>query len=266
MSPRKGSLTAVGIGIRPPSQTTLEVRQAVERADKVYALVNSSLAEYWLRSLNASTESLGRLYAVGKERQQSYSDMAELIVEAVRQGQEVCAVSYGHPGVCADPFREAVRRARAEGFPATMLPGISAEDCLFADISVDVARSGYRSYEATDFLVHRRGIDPSSSLILWQIGVIGFRGMKEQSSVWNDEGLAILVETLLEVYRPDHEVILYEASRFAIYDSIIDRIALANVSRARVTTMSTLYIPPMIESTVDEVMLRRLEAMPAKSV
>jgi uncharacterized protein YabN with tetrapyrrole methylase and pyrophosphatase domain len=228
--------------------------------------VNSSLAEYWICSLNGNTESLGRLYAVGKNRQETYCEMAEKIVEAVREGQEVCAVSYGHPGIYADPFRESVQRARAEGFPATMLPGISAEDCLFADVSIDLAKSGCRSYEATDFLIHRRGIDPTSSLILWQIGVIAMLGIKEQSSVWNEEGLAILLDTLLEVYRPDHEVVLYEASRFAVCDSIIERVALANVSRARVTTTSTLYIPPMIEARVDEAMLRRLGATPAKGL
>jgi hypothetical protein len=35
-----------------------------------------------------------------------------------------------------------------------MLPAISAEDCLFADLGVDPADHGCPSYEATDFLVH----------------------------------------------------------------------------------------------------------------
>jgi hypothetical protein len=33
--------------------------------------------------------------------------------------------------------------------------------------------SGCQSYEATDFLVHRRKTDKSSALVLWQAGVVG---------------------------------------------------------------------------------------------
>ena len=39
-----------------------------------------------------------------------------------------------HPGVYVAPSHETVLRARAEGYPARMLPGISSEDCLFADL------------------------------------------------------------------------------------------------------------------------------------
>ena len=143
-------------------------------------------------------------------------------------------------------------------------PGISAEDCLFADISIDLARHGCRSYEATDFLVNRRCADPTSALILWQIGVIGVSGIREQNHIWNQEGLAILLDVLLAVYRHDHEVVLYEASRFAVCDSIIERMPLASVLGSRVTTMSTLYIPPMREPTLDVAMLRRLRATAAR--
>jgi len=37
-----------------------------------------------------------------------------------------------------------------------MLPGISAEECLFADRGIDPAQTGACSFEATDFLVHHR--------------------------------------------------------------------------------------------------------------
>ena len=54
-----------------------------------------------------------------------------------------------------------------------MLPGISAEDCLFADLGVDPAEAGCQSYEATRFLERRPAIEPRAALILWQIGVVG---------------------------------------------------------------------------------------------
>jgi hypothetical protein len=54
----------------------------------------------------------------------------------------LCVALYGHPGVFACVGHEAIERARAEGIDAQMLPGISAEDCLFAELGVDPAVGG----------------------------------------------------------------------------------------------------------------------------
>jgi len=62
----------------------------------------------------------------------------------------------GQPGMFADPLHDAIGRVRAAGRPALMLPGISAEECLFADRGIDPAQTGACSFEATDFLVHHR--------------------------------------------------------------------------------------------------------------
>jgi uncharacterized protein YabN with tetrapyrrole methylase and pyrophosphatase domain len=254
----RGSLTALGIGIRPPAQTTFEAAAHIERADKVFSLVGNPLAEYWIRKLNRNTESLLLLYAVGKRRQQTYREMVERIVSAVRANLDVCAVSYGHPGVFAYPFHESVRRLRSEGFSATMLAGVSAEDCLFAELGVDPGTSGCRSYEATDFLIRRRGVDTTSSLVLWQIGVVGEPGFKQDASVWNAAGLAVLVDTLIAAYGADHEVVLFEAAAFSVSSSRIDRVRLREVPTARVTAASTMYVPPISHSGLDMTMVQRL--------
>src|SRR2546429_6584747 len=47
------------------------------------------------------------------------------------------------------------RQAREEGFEAEMLPAVSAEDCLFADLGVDPGDEGCQSFEATSFLLFR---------------------------------------------------------------------------------------------------------------
>ena len=99
--------------------------------------------------------------------------MAEAILEPVRAGKRVCAAFYGHPGVFVLPSHDAIARARAEGFDAAMQPGVSAEDCLVADLGVDPAVNGLQSYEASDFLRRRPAIEPTTALVLWQIGVVG---------------------------------------------------------------------------------------------
>jgi uncharacterized protein YabN with tetrapyrrole methylase and pyrophosphatase domain len=258
MSRSGGGLDAIGIGIRAPEQSTLQGAALIKYADKVYSLVADPLAEYWIRTLNRETESLGGLYGEGKLRRHTYLEMVERIVGSVRADLRVCAVTYGHPGVSSYPLHESVRRVRAEGFPAKMLAGISAEDCLYADLGIDPIDDGCRSYEATDFLVHRRGIDSASNLILWQIGVIGETTFKPGKEIWNPEGLSVLTQTLLEAYPDDHQVVVYEAAQFPLCEPSIVRTELKKLASAPVTILSTLFVPPATNPVVDEAMMRRL--------
>jgi uncharacterized protein YabN with tetrapyrrole methylase and pyrophosphatase domain len=255
---KRGSLCAVGIGIRAPAQTTLEASQRIQDADKVFSIVADSLSDYWLSKLNASTESLSRFYAVGKQRRQTYLEMVDCIVSKVRENQRVCVVSYGHPGVAAFPLHESVRRVRAEGFEAEMLAAVSAQDCLFADLGIDPVDGGLCSYEATDFLVNRRGADPASKLLLWQIGVIGELSFRPSDRAWNPDGIAVLTERLLETYPPDHEVVVYDAAQLPIGSPTIERVALRDLPQAPVAALSTLYVPPSENAVADELMMRRL--------
>jgi uncharacterized protein YabN with tetrapyrrole methylase and pyrophosphatase domain len=262
MMRRGGSLCAIGVGIRAPAQTSLEAVSRIQGADKVFLLLADPLSEYWVRTVNENTESLTDLYAVGKERLQTYREMIERIVGAVQHGNRVCAVSYGHPGVAAYPLHESVRRARSEGFSAEMLPGVSAEDCLFADLGIDPINVGCRSYEATDFLVYRRAADPSSNLVLWQVGVIGEMGFLAKESIWNQAGLEILTQTLLQTYPSDHEVVVYEAAQIPLCRPTVERVPLCDLPRAGVTPLSTLFVPPAARALPDDAMMTRLGMRP----
>ena len=250
-----GSLTVVGTGIQLGTQLTQEARSAIEKSDVVLSVVAEPVMQGFLEGLNPSTRSLHHLYEAGESRAAAYEAMTEAILAEVRAGKNVCAAFYGHPGVFVTPSHEAVRRARAEGFPARMLPGVSSEDCLFADLGVDPARSGCQSYEATDFLVHRRTFDPTAALVLWQIGTVG---NVEAAADARPSGLRVLVERLLEHYPPGHVVTVYEASPYPPYEPMVRAIALGELSADQVTALSTLYVPPREQAGVDVTMLDRL--------
>lgn len=168
------------------------------------------------------------------------------ILAPVREGRDVCVALYGHPGVLVDPSHAALASAKREGLPARMLPGISSEDSLFADLEVDPAARGCQSFEATDFLVRDRfrRFDPTSGLVLWQIGAIGVTTYRN-AELWSPEGLAVLAETLLARYPGAHRVVVYEASRFAIGRPSLQVLPLEDLARARVSTSSTLWVPPL---------------------
>ena len=253
---KDGSLVIVGSGIKVAGQMTLEAKAHIEQADKVLYVVNDYLTVEWLRRLNPAAESLHTFYAEGKPRQRTYEEMVEAILEAVREGQRVCVVFYGHPGVFVHPGLRAIARAREEGYRAYMTPGISAEDCLFVDLELDPAEGGCQSYEATDFLVRPRSFDPCVPLILWQVGVIGNPTLPGKEP--NREGLALLAERLLEHYPPQHEVVLYEAAVYPICDPVIVRVPLQELQQAAFNPIATLYVPPVGEARVDGEMVRRL--------
>jgi uncharacterized protein YabN with tetrapyrrole methylase and pyrophosphatase domain len=256
---RRGSLVVVGTGITLARQTTLEAVACIQRAEKLFFLVTNPATEGWIRRLNPSATTLEDCYNEGKSRFKTYREMADRILAAVRAGLQVCAAFYGHPGVFVRPSHDAIRRARREGFPARMLPGVSAEDCLFADLGMNPGEEGCQSFEATDFLACRRRFDPSSALILWQVGVLGEPGVRK-SMACRPERLRVLTDVLRRHYSARHPVVLYEAAQFPICEPMIERMPLAKLPQATVLPLTTLYVPPRPSRTMDPKVLRWLDA------
>lgn len=259
---RAGSLQVVGTGYLIAGHATPQAVSAMRRAEKLFYLVGDRPTRAWVESLNPTAESLQDAYGVGKLRSQSYEEMVARILAAVRSGQDVCAAFYGHPGVLAYPSHAAIRQAQSEGYEAWMLPAISAADCLYADLGVDPGTDGCQSFEASDFLVRHRRFDPTSVLLLWQIGAIGVATLPDEPC--NRQGLAVLAEVLQEHYPAEHEVVIYEATELPIFESRIGRAPLSGLAGAGVTWASTLYVPPLPRRPVDPQMRDRLR-LPADS-
>ncbi len=236
-----GSLTIVGAGIRPGLHTTQEARVRIEQASKVLYLLAEQAPTAWIEKLNASAESLAPVYQPERDHAEVYEALVAAMLEWVRRGDDVCVVTYGNPAVFDQSSHEAVRRARAEGFPAKILPGISALDCLFVDLGLDPGKDGLQCFDATDFLELGKVPDPGVPLVLWQISVIG--DTKTGGTV-NREGLRSLGERLAEFYGDDHEVIVYEATPFPAGRPLIEPCLLKGLTDAPVTGLSTLYVPP----------------------
>ncbi len=241
-------LSLVGTGIRAGLQVTPEARQRISSADEVFYLVTEPATVKLIEDLNANANSLADLYQPGKPRRDTYREMAETILDPLRDGKEVCAAFYGHPSILTDPARIAMQTAQDEGYETTMLPGISAEDCLFADLGIDPIKHGCQSYLAADFLLRPRQFDIGTQLILWQITTIGEPSLPETT---NNPGLSILVERLADHYGPDHEVIVYTASAFAIGKASIDHVRLADLPSADIPLLATLYVPPQGRPDLD---------------
>jgi uncharacterized protein YabN with tetrapyrrole methylase and pyrophosphatase domain len=253
-----GSLTVVGMGFGGGGQITAEASQVIGTSEKVLYLVADTSAAEWIRAANPTSESLGECYFGHANRLEAYLEITERILSFVRRGLRVCAAFYGHPGVLVFPSVEAIIYAREEGFDARMLPGISAADCLFADLGLDPGRHGCLTFDATDFLVRRRAADVTVPMILWQVGAVGRLDYPRDG---NKENIKILSEVLQAMYGPRHEVVIYEARVAPGCDPVMEIVCLEHLADASINLVSTVYVPPRDEPFVDKDMARRL-AMP----
>lgn len=256
----KGSFVAVGLGMMLGAHLSPRSRSEIEQAGAVFALVSDAIVELWLQRIRPDLRSLQPYYAEGKRRTDSYREMIEAMLGEVRAGRRVCGVFYGHPGVFAQVPHHAVAQARAEGFDAEMQPGISAEDCLYADLGVDPATYGCQHYEASQLLFYRRRLDPSAYLVIWQIGLTGDRSLARFST--GPAYRRLLVERLIEAgYPPGHEVVVYEAATLPIATPRIERMPLSALVEADLRLQSTLAVPPALPMVRDEAMLARIDAI-----
>jgi uroporphyrin-III C-methyltransferase len=239
----KGTLVIVGTGITVAGQLTTIAKNHIKQADIVYAAIPNEPGIAFIRSLNANTHTLTDLYQLGKSRLKTYQEMIDRIVGAVEAGNKVCAAFYGHPGVFVDPTHKAMAYLKEKGYSVKMEPGISAEDCLYADLGIDPAAYGCQSYEATQFLFRRYTLDPYMTQIIWQIFAAGDHHLVSSNDINNSIALGLLVDKLLRYYPASHQVIIYEARISALFDTRIETLSIDKLADAKFSAVSTLVIP-----------------------
>ena len=253
---RRGSVACVGLGMTLGSHLSPLARSHIEQADVVFAGLSDGIVELWLQRMHPDVRSLQPYYAEGKSRMVTYRQWVELMMTEVRAGKKVCGVFYGHPGIFAWSPHKVIEVARAEGFEAHMEPGISAEDCLYADLGIDPGRFGCQHFEASQLLFYERRIDPTGYLVLWQVGLVGDLSLKRFST-----GAAyrqVLVDLLSQDYPLAHEVIIYRGATLPIEKPRIHRLALRDLPNAKLTAEETVVLPPAAPLKLNLAMRERL--------
>ena len=170
---QQGSLVCVGTGMMVGAHLSPICQSHIEQADVVFVCVAEHYMEAWITSLNKNTVNLQTFYGEGKDRHDTYAQMTSAMLERVEKGEKVVGAFYGHPGVFAKVPHDAIAIAKSRGFDAYMLPGISAESCLYADLGIDPGALGCQHYEANQFLLYKREVDTAAYLVLWQVGGAG---------------------------------------------------------------------------------------------
>lgn len=258
----KGSLVVVGVGMTLGAHISPLSLSYIKNADIVFTGVSNYLVEMWIKELNPSTTSLQYLYEEGKDRRQTYREMVNIILAQVRQGKTVVGAFYGHPGIFAWAPHQAVRQALQEGFSAHMEPGISAEDCLYADLHIDPGACGAQHYETSQFMFNDIAINHTAYLILWQIGLAG----DQTGSVFYTDNpyRRVLINKLKKIYPSNHSLVLYECPTLPVDKVRIEKVSLDDLDRVAVSQHTTLVIPPWGKVNKDEVTLEALRILTAQ--
>ena len=141
-----------------------------------------------------------------------------------------------------------------------MLPAVSAEDCLFADLGIDPSFPGLQTLEATDMLLRKRKLLTDTHVIIWQVGCVGDLGFRRQGYL--NHNFHVLIKYLQEAYGEEYVITHYVGAQFPMCSALIERIPLngfmENDVAKRVTGISTFYIPPRDAKAVDPAMAVKL--------
>lgn len=254
----KGQLVCVGPGMILGAHISQRCIAHIKQADSVFVSCHP-IIEQWIGTMNDNVSSLQGYYGKHKDRRITYQQMQDAMMEQVRAGKQVVGVFYGHPGVFAQVPHKTIAQAKQEGFDAVMEPGISAEDCLYADMGIDPGSVGSQHFEASQFMFYERKIDPSAYLILWQIALAGDLSLTTQLS--SSQQREILVELLLASYPKEHQVALYECPFLQSDEPRIEWIRLDALPEADLKAITTLVIPPSRSLQPNKAVIARLRAL-----
>lgn len=239
----RGSIACVGLGMVLGSHLSPLARSHIEQADVVFAALSDGIVEMWLERMHPDVRSLQPYYGKGdKSRMTTYREWVAVMMTQVRAGKNVCAVFYGHPGIFAWSPHEVIKAARAEGYRAHMEPGISSEDCLYADLGIDPGRRGCQHYEASQLLLYDTPLNNQAYLVLWQVGLVGDMSLKRFST--GPEYRRVLVDVLARDYPLDHKVIVYRGATLPIEQPRVRETILGKLPDIDISAEETVVLAP----------------------
>ncbi|CZH22075.1 SAM-dependent methyltransferase [Legionella pneumophila serogroup 1] len=245
-------LIVVGSGIKSISHLTEETKRVIQNADKVLYLINEDNLKQWIQREAKNSESLDSIYFSNEKRIEAYQAITTYIIDEYKKTSILCVVFYGHPTVFADSALNAVRQIKRDGGEAIILPAVSTQDCLFSDLEIDTGDQGCFSIEATELVLFERYIDVHAHLILWQVANFGRTDGKMT------ENLPILKEYLSNYYPVDYSICLYEAPSLPTFSPRIEWIPLCHIDQSVISSITTVYIPPLERKAISDKYLRLL--------
>jgi precorrin-6B methylase 1 len=251
----------VGLGVLNVDHLTRETERVIRHSNEVLYVDTGVATRRYLESLCPRVTSLFETsYAEDAHRLGAYGQMAARVLDAALCHAPVTFAMHGHPivGVYA-PFL--IRdMAGLLGLEVLVLPGISAMDCLFAELMVDPCVIGMQMFEATDLLLRRRPLQADVPLLIWQIGCV--ETTLHSTRVSKPERFERLRAHMLRFYPPQHQATAAYSTPHPLMPSTVYRFALADLCRHAHLLHAgfTLFVPPVhVRPVEDQELLRQMD-------
>jgi len=219
------AITVVGLGSGPYDLLTLAAARALEQA-KVVRL--RTARHPTVESFPASIRwtSFDRLYDEHADFDSVYTAIVEALLEEARAGADVTYAVPGDPGIGEATVPALAARAREEGIPLTVVPGVS----FVGPVLLAVPRDQQPNFQVMDAL-HAREADPTTPLLVFQL--------------YSPAVASELKLDLLRQYPAEHVVHLVRAAGLADEQST-QALALAELDRRGVFDhLTSLYVPAL---------------------
>lgn len=250
-----GALTVVGTGIGFRHQIIPAAHEAIVAADVVLYQIDDPQTSAWLEAQNPSARPVEMPEQSGAPSADAFEAVAQEIAAAVVADTAVCFVTYGHPGIFQHAGHRSVELVRAAGGEAEMVPGISALDCLVADLGVDIA-TGCQILDATALVMHNKTLDPTSALIVFQSGLFANAAIDATAPIAFGE----FTGRLRIDWPDDTEVTVYEAPMLSSHDPSVRQHRLDELDESHVTPRSLLYLRPSSTASLNVLAAARVAA------
>lgn len=234
----------VGLGVVTVDQTTHEAERVMRQSREVLYLDTGVATQAYLEQLCPQVTSLyASSYRESGCRIGSYDQMAAAVVNAALDHPPVTFALGGHPVVGAEAPRLIHAMARHLDLNVVTQPGISAMDCLFAELMLDPCADGLQMYEATDLLLRCYPLIPEVPALIWQIGTVETRLHTLRRS--RAERFHRFQSHLLKFYAPDHRMTAVFASSHPLMKSQQLEFPLASIGdyATQLHAGFTLFIP-----------------------
>ncbi|MHC4064921.1 MAG: SAM-dependent methyltransferase [Planctomycetota bacterium] len=251
----------VGLGVLNIDQITGDTERAIRRSNEVLYVDTGVATRTYLAGLCPRVTSLFETsYEEAGHRLNAYHHMAARVLDAALDHPPVTFAMHGHPIVGAyAPFL--IRdMATVLALEVAVLPGVSAMDCLFAELMVDPCVAGMQMYEATDLLLRRRPLQADVHALIWQIGCV--ETSLHTRHVSKPVRFERLRSHLLRFYPARHYVSAVYSTPHPLMPSTVHRFALRDLcDYAHVLHPGfTLFIPAAIDRPIeDHELLRQID-------
>lgn len=252
----RADITIVGLGMRSLDQLTREVERALAGAKQVFLIDGSPGLQQRLQRQGTKVIDLCSFYAEGKDRLHTYREMAKAVVAGAIHDGPVAFGLYGHPTIFAFPPFVVKEVAESLGLTVDVLPGVSAMDCLFAELMIDPANGGLQMFEATELLLTQRELPVDVQTLVWQVGTLesGLYSTKPSAP----ERFARFLAYLRRFFPGHHPCTAIYCSDHPAIPSTILRFPLDQIGdfSGQLHGGFTLYLPP---ARIPEVLDKNLE-------